>query len=84
VTEGLTLLPGIGVDKRTKEVFVVYLLRMTGTGSSTRRRAPEYWLLPGLQQCMSVIGIFPTTARAYSCLAVTANHRKARCTGLHR
>jgi len=25
VTEGLTLLPGIGVDKRTKEVFVVYL-----------------------------------------------------------
>jgi len=25
VTEGLTLLPGTGVDKRTKEVFVVYL-----------------------------------------------------------
>jgi len=25
VTEGPTLLPGIGVDKRTKEVFVVYL-----------------------------------------------------------
>jgi len=25
VTEGLTLLPDFGVDKRTKEVFVVYL-----------------------------------------------------------
>jgi len=30
VTEGVTLLPGIGVDKRTKEVFAVSLERMTG------------------------------------------------------
>jgi len=38
VTEGHTLLPHAGSDKRTKEVFVVSLERMTGCMARGIRR----------------------------------------------
>ena len=90
---GFTLLPHAMGDKRTKEVFALYLKRITAParrvfaprmdglddGSSAPRiLMPHLRLLRALQRCMFGFGLFPTGPDPYAGRAYRATGLQAQ------